>query len=856
MRRRPKLIIGRWTWIFFLATFSAIVCWFCTPLLHVLLATPASEPDSIWWFTGLGLILLTFLNIMAGFRAQHLITIAYYPSFLTAAFIASFAVDKIFDVQQALGSPFGIGHIFVSPVVYLVSLVLAVIWNKMTAAPKFDDKIARSTLNLTAEEGPSPKEIIDWAASETPILNPEDDLLNSEHRINRIINSLAKNHQNTVAVLGAYGSGKTSLANLVTGTVESKFPEKFIFASASCWGFNDSNAAQEAVLEQIILALSEHVDTFAIRGMPSRFVEALSDTSPYIRTFFNFASTKDPDSQLDLLSPLLGASGKTLVVIIEDTERNGKEFDLECIEGLLVRFKHIPDLSFIINASLDSQIDFMRLCEHTEVLANLDSVTVMNTLEKIQVYCRNQYPEDVDLVERKPYYGTEPWKRANMWELQLVDLINTPRKLKATIRRVINAWDSLHGEVEIDQLLIASCLRVCAPKAFSYLIRRHGDFASIGKDLYVVKYDPETDPVVRTLKEEWTALRDPSFDHQAAARLLKVLVGDQAEHVFVESVFTRNEWAQCFEYAKCYRERIFNEAIMVNSELDQGVLKEVRRAKLQKDFVIVGKQLVDSEAFFTIFDRFRRRVGERFLEKGELLATIKEFFASMRNKYGRLACDENEPCKPVASWVPTCFEMDISESYEAAFEIVRKSLKESPRLAADIYHLLISQSSTMSAHQNYAIKAIQALRDIYEKDGYGTLDSAFDETMPEALNRVVKAFTPLGSNGRPDWQHWDWLGPILLKAVRINHKKFAPQIAFMLGLTIGETQFSELPEGYLLNEEILGKAFNLDSFAIMSEMAKPFIINREMADSKANNVDFTLVNPRAKTWLDKNRDKE
>jgi ABC-type glutathione transport system ATPase component len=63
------------------------------------------------------------------------------------------------------------------------------------------------------------------ASHERPILSSRDDFLQLNHRVDRVLGYLLENERNTVAIVGHYGSGKTSLANLVAEKAKSNHPK-------------------------------------------------------------------------------------------------------------------------------------------------------------------------------------------------------------------------------------------------------------------------------------------------------------------------------------------------------------------------------------------------------------------------------------------------------------------------------------------------------------------------------------------------------------------------------------------------------------------------------------------------------
>jgi hypothetical protein len=94
-------------------------------------------------------------------------------------------------------------------------------------------------------------------------------------------------------------------------------------------------------------------------------------------------------------------------------------------------------------------------------------------LSQLRDQCLEQFSQtDVDTGSRQErrQFDTEValgWFRP-LTE-SIVTLVNTPRLLKLVVRRVHTAWNSLHGEIDIDDLIVLTVLRYGAPEAVDFL---------------------------------------------------------------------------------------------------------------------------------------------------------------------------------------------------------------------------------------------------------------------------------------------------------------------------------------------------------------------------------------------------
>ena len=297
--------------------------------------------------------------------------------------------------------------------------------------------------------------IIKWIDIEKPIKSPDQDLFQFNYQADRVYEIINGNIGKTLAIVGKFGSGKSSLIELVEGKSTGNQNKKLWFVKINCWGIEDSTKAQENVLKQALVCLSNHVDCLSIYRIPTRYVEAISKLSRYWDAFLTaFDASIDPLTELQNISPILLAVNAHLIIIIEDTDRNGVKFNADDLEALLFRLKQVEGISFILTTDTSSNVDFAKLCEHTESMPNLDvdqSLRIINTVRK---FCLDSYSNDIHPIAyedslRRDRGGSDAISSPIMlyqttsWQDSLVDLLSTPRHLKRTLRRVINVWSKI-----------------------------------------------------------------------------------------------------------------------------------------------------------------------------------------------------------------------------------------------------------------------------------------------------------------------------------------------------------------------------------------------------------------------------
>src|SRR5207302_1332897 len=102
-----------------------------------------------------------------------------------------------------------------------------------------------------------------------------------------------------------------------------------------------------------------------------------------------------------------------------------------------------------------------------------------------------------------------------------------------TLRRLTEAWDTLHGEVSIDALLMTCTLREAAPGAFSFLQSELGDIltaTSASSSSYDAGEQKFLDELRSDLKQRWKrVVARKEFDR----RLVEVVI----QNLFVGTGF-------------------------------------------------------------------------------------------------------------------------------------------------------------------------------------------------------------------------------------------------------------------------------------------------------------------------------
>src|SRR5262249_38613095 len=151
---------------------------------------------------------------------------------------------------------------------------------------------------------------------------------------------------------------------------------------------------------------------------------------------------------------VLEATQLRLVLFLEDLDRNTETAILRSEVGaLLDRLKDLQNVSFVLAVEPSSNNDeiVLKVCEHVEVVPQIDFFASAVILESFRRHCHARYPEDipVDAWDEKgerfgfnvldarthPVVG-EHWPTTSDPVDALAELLQPVRRLKRVLRRM------------------------------------------------------------------------------------------------------------------------------------------------------------------------------------------------------------------------------------------------------------------------------------------------------------------------------------------------------------------------------------------------------------------------------------
>lgn len=116
-----------------------------------------------------------------------------------------------------------------------------------------------------------------WISNDLPIEKEEEACFEHNLVAKRMASRMVYKKPPSQALVGQFGSGKTSILNLVKNELKLiKGGSQIRVVSVALWPYETPRAAVEGVLGKLIDALSEEVDVIGLRGLPGSYAEAMS----------------------------------------------------------------------------------------------------------------------------------------------------------------------------------------------------------------------------------------------------------------------------------------------------------------------------------------------------------------------------------------------------------------------------------------------------------------------------------------------------------------------------------------------------------------------------------------------------
>ncbi|MFH1616059.1 MAG: P-loop NTPase fold protein [Planctomycetota bacterium] len=714
-----------------------------------------------------------------------------------------------------------------------------------------------------------PQKIIGWVSTEIPINDETEDLFNHKHIAKKIRELIGKGNNKNIGIIGGYGSGKSSIINLI---ISGKTKEE-IFCKIEGWGFKE-NTAIEHILQLIIEDLKLHFDCLSISNLPKQYHEAMNKSSnnilPILGCFFQ--RTRNPINILEKIDSILECVNKKLIIVLEDIDRNINDavFYNEIASFLNVT-KNFKRISFIIAIGPQNNLDLIltRLCEHNEYIQRIDNKEVISVGNILTDYWHNLWPSDIIIHGRENVIHFLGFPRNDQEELvfqisgrqrpidYISQLLATPRKLKSAMREVDMLWQQLHGEIDFRSFLLATILRAVAPEAYKFInekIQALRDLSNRNPSNSRDKLEEGS----KALMADWEqAVRNVSWHVESARKIICILfpIFRRMPQDDAISFLIDEKTIQGFidDSITDYWKRINIGRLLPDETGDQVILKAIegwRKDHSQEFYIHNGKCLTLSNAIFNVdgLDGKFEKFGF-LLEGKEIRELASELFEKALRKEGNEA--EQELCPGFANLWRLSLKKNYSGHKDWLVNEIEKALDVSLHFSHDLYYFWRYQ-------HDYDIKAKTPTPEL-RRELVETFRKKF-EGKSENLVSILSQRNPWGLchivylEREQDSEEWGWLGQELLEAATINTKLMVSYIACLVSSSkLVHSPDPEVGRYYdvSIQVEIINKIFGAKIKTVMQLLSKEFeypelVDNYKHAQTKAV---IHGVREEAREWL-------
>ena len=216
-------------------------------------------------------------------------------------------------------------------------------------------------------------EIAAWLShGERPLASTERDLFRRHQIAARIATRIAAD-QHHVALLGRFGSGKSSTLNIVRAEL-ARHPGTLLVAEFDVWAVPNPADVPRVALNEIVEALGAYVETISFRNLPVAYQRLVSkEPTGWFSAAVDSRNARDSISLLGSLSRLLTIIDARLLLIVQDAERAGATFDMRHLQRLLWALRNTSRIQFVLSVDPHhALLDFPKLCDSIELLPEIE----------------------------------------------------------------------------------------------------------------------------------------------------------------------------------------------------------------------------------------------------------------------------------------------------------------------------------------------------------------------------------------------------------------------------------------------------------------------------------------------------
>jgi hypothetical protein len=837
---RRRLVLERWASIGFLAIVGVVVF---EAVLPVAWRYVKSLPEPTTWFTGWFVYLAVLAALLAlayviaeplRFRTRHVRHLLWYPPLWFSVVLAlglAAALETSLRPWSATLVPEWrridvIGFLVIAAIFATALRQRPWKWsNPMSATPVLETSV---TWNVLQE----------WFAKEEPLSGGRD-LLGHLPIAERIVRAVNRPENQAIALIGPVGSGKSSVLNMVKARLNGPNSPLTILAEFNCWAMPRPEDAPRIALEQVIDALDNVVDAQAVRRLPVSYQRVLAaEPTGRLTKLLGLDDAPDAADQLRRLTPLLTAIDARLVLIIEDAERAGRDFETRHLERLLWTLRKVDRVSFVLSFDTGGVgFDYGKLCDTIERIPLLTVERVEELLAPAYEAWGKVGDNFIDPIygeERKDRLGltnvTEPairYLRRTQGESvsdAIVALLATPRNLKHFIRDVDRTWANLRGEVELNDLIVLTALRHGAPAVFDFIVENAEPARSDRKELD----DTFAGGSVKTVKARWETLRNSLPAPTQVQSLVDILDLPQLSSDTTISSQSSPQGIHNGE-AVDYLGRILAGELLPGEIRDQDVIHDIEAWKGDR-----SRQMVErlesaterSDHYVRVWEHYAGRLS--WEELIEVAGVLIDGILTRRSANASI----KHPAM-LATWRRANRRMERDTKTDWLIRKIESVLPTSLGFATDLFQYWASVSHGIVGVANRA--RVRAALVAQAQASLGSADKLLAALGPEHEYPLTRLIYPPPTDEPPDTipsNSWAWLVELIFDAAKLDEERILPDVAIFVGDTSHGFRTGKFEERYKLRRDWMKEIFGARTDQMLKLLAAYGGSNQYAMDAK------------------------
>jgi len=350
------------------------------------------------------------------------------------------------------------------------------------------------------------EELDAWLADDQPVKTESENLFVAHSGVaRRILQRLLSKPSRgstvlpSIALIGPYGSGKTSICNLVEYLYyedrKRQYLPELLFCRFEGWQFLSAEAAVRNLIEVATDRISELVGVASLWRIPQKYIEAIKASGSRLSNLLAIllGSSGNPEEIVSAIGDVLVRLNVRLVIFVDDFDRIEEDSfaTQQAIAKALNQLQNLPNTQYVIAVGPTTEggesesagkrsWDLLKLTRFQELVPKVDPGDVVKLMKQLRERASKNgdyylpwseiKENEVDPLTWHPGWSSL-FSRVG-FQGRLIGLISTPRILKCTLRESDQSWKGgLKGEIDWHDLILANALKAAEPGVFEWIAR-------------------------------------------------------------------------------------------------------------------------------------------------------------------------------------------------------------------------------------------------------------------------------------------------------------------------------------------------------------------------------------------------